>query len=79
MRANPYGAPTESQIAGYNRVLANAREMIHGSIALKEDVGEISPETDSAALTVDALHRALNTTIVPTVHNALTDLRPETT
>ena len=77
VRANPYGLPTEAQITGYNRILESARAMIEGSVALREDVGEVSPDPDSAAPTVDALYRALNTTIVPTLHNALTDLRPE--
>jgi|GEM_PF-3394607 hypothetical protein len=84
-RTDPYAPPTADQIEGYNRILADARALVPRSKALQEDVEEVLPEeatsvgeaSEAPTLTVDALFRALNITIVPTLHNALTDIRPD--
>jgi len=59
-------ALTPGEIGAFNQILADARRILPDSVALREDVAEI----DEATRPADA-YRVLNTTIVPTLHNAL--------
>ena len=63
---DPDATLTPGEIGSFNQILADARAALPDSLALREDVAEI----DAATRPADA-HRALNTTIVPTLHNAL--------
>lgn len=63
---DPAAALTPAQIGSFNQLLADARALLPDSVALREDVSE----ADAATRAADA-HRALDTTIVPTLHNAL--------
>lgn len=63
---DPDATLTPAEIGAFNQVLADARKALPGSAALREDVAEI----DAATRPADA-HHALNTTVVPTLHNAL--------
>lgn len=60
------GVLTPAQIGAFNQLLADARALLPSSVALREDVSE----ADTATRPLDA-HHALQTTIVPTLHNAL--------
>ena len=57
---------TPGQLGAFNQILADARALLPDSVALREDVAEASADTRPAEV-----HRALNTTIIPTLHNAL--------
>jgi hypothetical protein len=59
-------ALTPGEIGAFNQILADARRALPDSAALREDVADI----DEATRPADA-YRALHTTIVPTLHNAL--------
>ena len=63
---DPTAALTPGQLGAFNQILADARALLPDSLALREDVAEADAATRPAAL-----HHALNTTIVPTLHNAL--------
>ena len=62
----PDATLTPGEIGAFNQILADARKVLPDSAALREDVAEIDENTRPA----DA-HHALNTTVVPTLHNAL--------
>jgi len=70
LRRDPDLALTPAQIGRYNQLLRDARMAVPGSIALREDVGEIEAHEYDGARVGD-VYRALHTTIVPTLHNAL--------
>ncbi len=57
---------TPAQIGAFNQLLTDARALLPRSVALREDVDE----ADANTRPLDA-HHALQTTIVPTLHNAL--------
>ena len=59
-------APAE--VAAYNALLRDARQLVPNSVALRDDVGE----ADETTTAFDA-HHALRLTILPTLHNALPD------
>ena len=63
---DPAAALTPGEIGAFNQIVADARRALPGSVALREDVAEIDETTRPA----DA-YRTLNTTVVPTLHNAL--------
>ena len=55
-----------AQIGVFNQILADSRALLPGSAALREDVGEAVATSRS----ID-VHHALNTTVTPTLRNAL--------
>jgi hypothetical protein len=57
---------TTTQIGAFNQLLADARALLPRSVALREDVSEV----DATTRPLD-VHHALQTTLVPTLHNAL--------
>ena len=57
---------TAGQVGAYNQLLADVRALLPHSVALREDAGEAGVETRPADV-----YRALHTTIIPTLHNAL--------
>lgn len=59
-------ALTPGQMGAFNQLLADARALLPRSVALREDAAEANADTHPGDV-----HRALNTTIVPTLHNAL--------
>lgn len=63
---HPDALLTPAQIGAFNQILADARRLAPHSVALREDVAEVSEATRP-----EVVHHALKTTIVPTLHNAL--------
>jgi hypothetical protein len=63
---DPAATLTPGQLGAFNQILADARALLPNSVALREDVAEATADTRPAEV-----HRALNTTLVPTLHNAL--------
>ena len=63
---DPTAMLTAAQLGSFNQLLADARAVVPHSVALREDVAEADAATRPAEL-----YRALHTTIVPTLHNAL--------
>lgn len=57
---------TAAQVGAFNQILADARALLPGSVALREDVSEATASSRPADV-----QRALNVTIVPALHNAL--------
>ena len=57
-------APAE--VAAYNALLRDARQLVPDSIALRDDVAEAGETT-----TAFAAHHALRLTILPALHNSL--------
>lgn len=69
-RRDPDLALTAAQVGRYNQLLRDAKAAVPGSIALREDAAEIEEGAYEGVRVAD-IYRALHTTIVPTLHNAL--------
>ena len=68
MRRDPITRLTTSQVTIFNDALHAARALLPASRALREDLDEVD-ETSNAA----SAYRQLHLTLVPTLHNALSD------
>jgi hypothetical protein len=61
---------TATQIGAFNRLVLGARELLPTSVALKQDIGTI----DNGAARAADIHRAVNVTLLPTLHNAMPEV-----
>lgn len=66
LTGDPSATLTAGQVGAFNQILADSRRAVPNSKALAEDVEEIDASVRPAVA-----HHALNITIVPTLHNAL--------